>query len=269
MSQIVGLPTQPPVSEVDQGHQVCHNMIAIASGKGGVGKTWLAITLSHALARAGHKALLFDGDLGLANVDIQLGLAPAYDLGGVLTGRYSLARAATEYDEGQFDVIAGQSGSGSLASLPAGKLAMLTNELAAFSAGYRRVILDLGAGIERTVRHLAARAATCLVVTTDEPTSLTDAYAFIKLTLMQSPTADLRIVVNMAESESDGERTYATLGKACETFLKVTPPLAGIIRRDGKVKDSIRNQSPILTRHPNAVAARNVERLAQRLVEAV
>jgi flagellar biosynthesis protein FlhG len=243
-------------------------MIAVASGKGGVGKTWLAITLSHALARAGHKALLFDGDLGLANVDIQLGLAPVYDLGGVLTGRYSLARAATPYSEGRFDVIAGRSGSGSLTNLPAGKLAALTDELAEYSASYGRVILDLGAGIERTVRQLAARAATCLVVTNDEPTSMTDAYAFIKLTLMQSPKANLRIVVNMAESESDGQRTYATLRKACQSFLKVTPPLAGIIRRDSKVKDSIRNQTPILTRHPNATAAQNVEQLAQRLVEA-
>ena len=126
----------------------------------------------------------------------------------------------------------------------------------------------LGAGIERTVRQLAAHAGTCLVVTTDEPTSVTDAYAFIKLSLIQNPEADLRIVVNMAETESDGHRTYATLCKACESFLKTKPPLAGIIRRDPKVKDSIRNQAPILTRHPSAPAAQDVEKLARRLVEA-
>ncbi|MDH3474738.1 MAG: MinD/ParA family protein [Rhodospirillales bacterium] len=245
---------------------VCRNMIAIASGKGGVGKTWLAITLTHALARAGHRALLFDGDLGLANVDIQLGLAPEHDLGGVLTGRYSLKQAATAYPDGAFEVIAGRSGSGSLANLPADRLAELSGELARLAADYHRVVVDLGAGIERGVRHLAAQAGTCLVVTTDEPTALTDAYAFMKLMLTRDGAADLRVVVNMAASEKEGERTYGTLRKACESFLKVAPPLAGIIPRDDKVKDAIRSQTGLLTRHPNCAAARGVEQLARGLL---
>ncbi|MEQ9124408.1 MAG: cobyrinic acid a,c-diamide synthase, partial [Alphaproteobacteria bacterium] len=104
-----------------------------------------------------------------------------------------------------------------------------------------------------------------LVVATDEPTSLTDAYAFIKLAHMQDPKADLRIVVNMATSPAEGERTYATLLKACESYLKISPPLAGVIRRDSKVKDSIRHQVPILTRHPNSEAAQDIEALVNRL----
>ncbi len=263
MNQVTGLRAPNEAPEGGKRPDSCSNMIAVASGKGGVGKTWLSITLSHALARCGRRTLLFDGDLGLANVDIQLGLAPACDLGGVLAGRYTLARAAMEYCEGGFEIIAGRSGTGGLAGLPTARLAALTNDLAALTADYHAVVLDLGGGVDRTVRQLAARAGTCLVVTTDEPTSLTDAYAFIKLSLVQNPQADLRIVVNMAESESGGERTYETLRKACESFLKASPPLAGIIRRDGKVKDSIRNQSPILTRHPNTTAAQDVERLAR------
>src|SRR5471032_2272877 len=94
-----------------------NNIIAIASGKGGVGKTWLAVTLSHLFARSGRHILLFDGDIGLANVDIQLGLTPNRDLSGVTSGRYTLEEAITHYDEGGFDVIAGRSGSASLASL--------------------------------------------------------------------------------------------------------------------------------------------------------
>ena len=93
------------------------NGIAVASGKGGVGKTWLSATLCQVLARQGKKVLLFDGDLGLANVDIQLGLAPERDLGGVLSGRYPLRDAVSHCKEGKFDVIAGRSGSGSLASV--------------------------------------------------------------------------------------------------------------------------------------------------------
>ncbi len=243
------------------------NLIAIASGKGGVGKTWLSITLCHALARAGQRTLLFDGDLGLANVDIQLGLAPPKDLGGVLAGRHGLGEAAFGFEQGGFDIIAGRSGSGSLASLAPDRLAKLTAELTDLAPRYQRLVLDLGAGIERTVRQLAARAGTCLVISTDEPTSRTDAYAFIKLMLLQKPRADLRVVVNMAASTLEGERTYATLRKACESFLKMAPPLAGIVRRDAKVKEAIRHQAPILMRHPNAQAAVDVESLAQRLIE--
>ena len=243
------------------------NVISIASGKGGVGKTWLAITLTQALARDGRKALLFDGDLGLANVDIQLGLSPDHDLSGALDGRYSLAQAATACADGGFEVIAGRSGSGNLANLPSGRLAELAAELERLAPAYQAVVLDLAAGIEHNTRALALAAATCLVVTTDEPTALTDAYAFVKLALAADPNADLRIVVNMAETAADGERTYATLRKACESFLGATPPLAGIVRRDAKVKESIRNQSPTLTRHPNCQAAQDVRELAARVLE--
>ncbi|NIR76365.1 MAG: MinD/ParA family protein [Gemmatimonadetes bacterium] len=243
------------------------NAVAIASGKGGVGKTWLSITLCHALARTGRKALLFDGDLGLANVDIQLGLAPRRDLGGVLAGRIRLHEAVSAYREGGFDIVAGRSGTGSLANLPAERLAGLAAELAQLGPAYDHVILDLGAGVERTVRQLATRARTCLVMTTDEPTAMTDAYAFIKLMRLQKPEADLRVVVNLAASEHEGERTYATLRKACESFLGVVPPLAGIVRHDARVKDSIRHQAPLLVRHPNTEAAADIEALARRLLE--
>ena len=253
------LPLQSPVGR---------NLIAVASGKGGVGKTWLSITLAHALARAGQRALLFDGDLGLANVDIQLGLQPEQDLGAALGGGLALQDAALEVPAAGFRVIAGRSGSGSLASLSAPGLTALAQQLLALAPNYDRVVLDLGAGVDATVRYLAARCATSLVVTTDEPTALTDAYAFMKLVLKQDPRADLRVVVNMAASRAEGERTYATLHKACSSFLKADPPLAGIIRRDPKVKDAIRSQEPLLTRHPNCDAASDVEALARDLAAA-
>ena len=253
------LPLQSPVGR---------NLIAVASGKGGVGKTWLSITLAQALARAGQRALLFDGDLGLANVDIQLGLQPERDLGAALDGGLALRDAALEVPAAGFRVIAGRSGSGSLASLSAPGLTALAQQLLALAPSYDRVVLDLGAGVDATVRYLAARCATSLVVTTDEPTALTDAYAFMKLVLKQDPRADLRVVVNMAASRAEGERTYATLHKACSSFLKADPPLAGIIRRDPKVKDAIRSQEPLLTRHPNCDAASDVEALARDLAAA-
>jgi flagellar biosynthesis protein FlhG len=243
------------------------NMIAIASGKGGVGKTWFAITLTHALARMKVRTLLFDGDLGLANLDIQLGLMPKHDLGSVIAGKLTLNQAILTYEEGNFDIIAGRSGSGGLANVPASRLQVLGDDLNLLSAAYDKVVIDLGAGVERTVRQLTQSVGTCLVVATDEPTSLTDAYAFIKVTHMERPRADLRIVINMANSTREGERTYNTLLKACEGFLKISPPLMGVIRRDKKVRESIKSQSSILTRFPNTEAANDVENIAEKLKE--
>lgn len=242
------------------------NMVAIASGKGGVGKTWLAITLAHALVQQGQKILLFDGDIGLANLDIQLGLMPKNDLGGVVAGKLTLNQAVQHFEGTGFDIVAGRSGSGGLANLPPSRLQVLGDDLALLAANYDKVVMDLGAGVERTVRQLTHNVGTVLVVATDEPTSLTDAYAFIKVTHMERPGTDIRIAINMANSAREGERTYNTLLKACEGFLKITPPLAGIIRRDSKVREAIRSQKPLLTCYPNSDAAVDVGAMARRLV---
>ena len=241
-------------------------IVAIASGKGGVGKTWLAITLSHALARAGQKVLLFDGDLGLANVDIQLGLTPGADLGAVMAGRLKLADAVLPY-AGGFDILAGNSGSGALAGMPSAEVESLLSSLRRAAGLYHTVLLDLGAGLDRPVRRMAAFADLLLVVATEEPTSLTDAYAVLKL---HAADTDVRsgaagIVVNIAASRASGERTYQTLARACETFLGRTPPCLGIVRRDDHVREAIRRQALLLARHPGCAAAADVEALATAL----
>jgi flagellar biosynthesis protein FlhG len=240
--------------------------IAIASGKGGVGKTWFAITLAHAMANAGQRVLLFDGDLGLANVDIQLGLMPDQDLGDVLAGRLALHEVSLRFEAGGFDVIAGRSGSGRLATVPQTRLFQLREELQAISGDYDCILLDLGAGVERTVRQLVRSAGKIVVITTDEPTALTDAYAFIKLSQLDRPDGKIAIVINMAASRRDGERTFQALRKACEGFLKISPPLLGIVRRDARVRETIRNQCSLLTRYPNTDAAIDVTAVAHTLI---
>ena len=261
--------TQPAVLYAPTAAVRTHpKLIAIASGKGGVGKTWLAITLAQAVTETGQSTLLFDGDLGLANVDVQLGLVPERDLSAVLRGDCSLSAARSRHPDGGFDVIAGRSGAGGLAGLAAEKLAELTDSLFRLATDYDRVILDLAAGVERPVRFLASQCGLCLVVVTDEPTSLTDAYAFIKLLTMRAPRAVPKIVVNQASSRAEGEKTYQAIAKACESFLGLRPPLLGIVPRDGKVKAAIRRQSPLLTRHPDAPAADSLRRLARDILEA-
>ncbi len=243
-----------------------NKLIAVASGKGGVGKTWFAITLAHALANQGRRILLFDGDLGLANVDIQLGLMPKRDLASVLDGEISLKGALQTYQEGGFDILAGRSGSGSLANISARRLAELVVDLEKLSADYDQVVMDLGAGIERTIRLLAARAGMIVVLTNEEPTALTDAYAFLKVMRGEHPGADIRIVVNAASSPQDGERTYQTLAKASQSFLRHSPPLAGIVRSDRQVPNAVRAQTSLLIRSPNTEAATDVENIARRLL---
>jgi flagellar biosynthesis protein FlhG len=239
--------------------------IAIASGKGGVGKTWFAITLAHALSQRTRRVLLFDADLGLANVDIQLGLTPERDVGTVIAGGASLADVAIHHQSGGFDIVAGRSGSGTLAGVDLAALERLLATLRDAVARYDVILLDLGAGLDRAVRRMSAWADTLLVVATEEPTSLTDAYAVVKLHAADRPQSDVRILVNQASSRQAGERTYATLQRACLTFLKRAPTLAGVVRRDDHVRDAIRRQTLLLTRHPASPAAADVEAIARSL----
>jgi flagellar biosynthesis protein FlhG len=242
-----------------------NNLLAVASGKGGVGKTWLSVTLASAIARAGRRVLLFDSDLGLANVDIQLGLTPTRDLGSFISGRCSLRETITNYSKG-LDIIAGRSGSGSLANLSRGQLQGIIDELVKIATDYDIAIMDLGAGVEEHVRFMAAACGRCLVVVTDEPTSLTDAYAFIKIMHSTDNVPNIEIVVNQATTQKDADKTYETISKACENFLGITPPLAGTIRKDNKVKDAIRSQTSVVVKYPNCTAATDAAAMAVKLL---
>lgn len=244
-------------------------LIAVASGKGGVGKTWFSITLAQALSKAGKRVLLFDGDLGLANIDVQLGLMAKRDINDVVEGNLGLEHVVERCEDGGFDVIAGRSGQGSLSALPAQRLNDLLLQIQGMMPKYDAVIVDLGAGIDRTVRFITAAADTALVVTTDEPTALTDAYALIKLGHAAGHGDNFRLVINQSADMKEGEGTYETITKACKKFLNLTPPLAGIIRHDRRVKEAIRAQSPFLTRSPNTDTAMDVEKVAAYVAEEI
>lgn len=243
------------------------NIIAVASGKGGVGKTWFSITLAHLFARADRKTLLFDGDIGLANVDVQLGLTPTRDLGAVFAGQCSMKEAITHYKVGKFDILAGRSGSTSMASLSAGRMMPAAEQLIELAKSYDHVIIDLGAGIEQHVQVMSALASKVIVVLTDEPTSLTDAYAFIKLCVTRDNPPAIHIVINQAASQKEGETTYNTINRATTNFLKFSPTLLGVVRKDNKVKDAIRSQSSLIEKAPHTTAASDVAAISLKLMK--
>jgi flagellar biosynthesis protein FlhG len=240
-------------------------MIVVASGKGGVGKTWFSISLAQALARQGRRVLLVDADLGLANIDVQLGIQPERDLVGVLSGKLTTIEAATPITNAGFDVLAGRSGTGALASLSPAALETFMATLQGARQHWQDVVVDLGAGLDMAQRRIAAASDLLLVVATEEPTSMTDAYAVLKLHSMDNPKGISRIVVNMADDRASGQRTYEALRRAAGAFLKRDIPLAGVVRRDPKVRDAIRHQTPLMTRHPSASAALDIEAIVQTL----
>lgn len=242
-------------------------MVAIASGKGGVGKTWFSITLAHTLARAGRQVLLFDGDIGLANVDVQLGLMVSKDISLVVRGGAHVKDVITPYEDGKFDVVAGRSGSASLALLSNEVLERIIDQLFSLRKQYDVMLLDLGAGVEQHVRTLAQAAGHVVVVITDEPTSLTDAYAFIKLTLQAKPDMKFSIVVNQAATQKEGEHTWQALERACQNFLQQSPPLLGVIRKDNKVKETIRAQTSLIAKSPRTIAATDVAAISAKLLQ--
>lgn len=249
------------------------NLIAVASGKGGVGKTFLAVSLAHGFAHRRQRTLLVDGDLGLANIDVQLGLQPKGDLLSVMSGGLTIDQAVAGYAGGSqapggFDILAGRSGSGALRALPPHEVAALGQSLKLVAARYDRTVIDLGAGLDNAMLDLAVTCGRVMIVLTDEPTSLTDAYALTKVLSQRDAFPAMAVVVNMASSESQARRTYAALERACLKFLGFAPQLAGFVRRDARVPDAIRAQSSYLTRYPTGTAAQDLSRLAEGIDQA-
>ena len=238
------------------------SLLVIASGKGGVGKTCLAIGIAQAMAQAGHAVTLVDGDLGLANVDVQLGLPPGPDLGDVLAGRAPLAAALRPVAPG-FAVLPGRSGDAALAAGDGGAL------LALLRAIPGQVVLDLGAGLGPQQRRLAAAADLLAVVATEEPTSLTDAYAVLKLHRRDAPGGRAGVVVNQVSGAAAAARVHGALDRACRGFLGAGVPLLGMVRRDARVAQAIRAQAPLLTRFPSTAAAEDIRALAARAASGI
>jgi flagellar biosynthesis protein FlhG len=243
-------------------------VIAVTSGKGGVGKSNVVANLGLALAQAGLKVLLIDADLGLANLDIILGLTPQYTIHDVLQLRKTLAEVLVE-GPGGLKILPASSGIPELSELDEYQKLFLLNELDNYSESVDVVLIDTGAGISRNVLFFNIAAQERLVVANNEPTSITDAYALIKVLATQHNERRFKLLVNGLSNPRDAESVYRTLLKVAERFLgrDIALEYLGFIPHDDAVPKAVLKQQPVLTLFPKARVSRSFIQIAQRLWE--
>ena len=236
-------------------------IIAVTSGKGGVGKTNIAVNLALALCQLNQRVVLIDVDLGLANVDIVLGISPKYNLGHVMQGEKTLREIIVDGPLG-LKIISGGSGITELANLSGWRLEAFVASFEQLNEEFDFVILDTGAGVHRSVISFVLAATDVLVVTTPEPTAITDAYGLLKIVHQRAPQAKAKLVVNMAKSPAEAEMVAERLNSVLREFVQWEVDYVGHILTEAQVARAVAEQHPFLLAYPNCRASRSIKRIA-------
>ncbi len=239
--------------------------IAITSGKGGVGKTNLTVNLAIVLSRMGHRVLVLDGDLGLANVDVLLGIRPRHNLRHVLDGAKSIDQIIVEGPE-NVKILPGGSGLYDMANLDECQARALVESAAALDGLADILLVDTAAGISANVINLVLAAGEILVVASPEPTSIADAYGLIKAVAGESRQPCFRLVLNMAAGPAEAKEAAQRIILAANRFLDVEVEDCGMIVSDSNVPKAVRAQVPFLLTYPKTPASIGVLALARRLL---
>ena len=241
-------------------------VIAVTSGKGGVGKTHIACNLAVLAARAGRRVLVLDADLGLANADIVLGVAPHHHLGHLLDGSVPLDRVLAEGPEG-IRILAAATGVQELTRLDDGQKLRLVTALDVIEDRFDLVIVDCGAGIGDNVLFFAGAAQEALLVISPEPTSLTDAYAAVKVLSQQAGVDRFNVIVNQAPSEAHGREVFGTLTRVTDRFLTARVSFLGHVPRDENLQRALMAQRPVVDVFPRSPSSRALETIARTLFD--
>lgn len=239
-------------------------IVAVTSGKGGVGKSNIAVNLAIRLSRMGRKVLLLDADLGTANVDVLCNLAPGGGLGHVVAGRRTLQEAMIEAPGG-FRLIPGASGLAQMAALGEFERAHLMQQVRQLEQDHDLILIDTGAGVSPNVLSFALGADQLLVVTTPEPTAVTDAYAVIKVISHHRQDTDIRVLVNMVRDSEEGRMVFKRISAVCRQFLNLPTQYAGHVVNDPRVSMAVRRRRPFILDSPNCEASGCISQLAHRM----
>ncbi|MFM7135049.1 MAG: MinD/ParA family protein [Planctomycetota bacterium] len=264
-ARLAGATTDPIATEAPRPRALrLARAIAISSGKGGVGKTNLAVSLAVAFAERGARTALLDADLGLANADVLCGITPRATLEDVVTGERRLDEVMV-HAPGGFRLVPGASGVSRLADLGSAQRRLVLEQLLSLERGLEFLLIDTGAGIGANSMTFAAAAHSVLVVCTPEPTSIADAYGAIKTLVARGAAEQLQLVVNMASSAEEARAVHARIDRVARTFLGARIALAAAIPIDPSVPAAVRRREPVLLFAPQSPAAMAIRRLAARL----
>jgi flagellar biosynthesis protein FlhG len=235
--------------------------IAVAGGKGGVGKTTVAVNLGMSLSMMGRDVMLLDADMGLANVDVLLGLAPSRHLGHLLDGTASLEELVLEAPHG-LKIIPGGSGARRLAQLGNGEHAAVIRAFDELPRPPDYLLVDTAAGLSDNVAMFAAAADDVVLVVCDEPASLTDAYALVKVLSRDFGVRRFRFVANLVRNAGEARALHQKLAKVSDRFLDVVLDFYGFVPQDERLKQAIRRQNAVVDLWPAARSSQAFKQLA-------
>ncbi|HFQ13306.1 MAG TPA: MinD/ParA family protein [Gammaproteobacteria bacterium] len=239
-------------------------VVTISSGKGGVGKTNVSVNLAMALSNAGKRVTIMDADLGLGNIDVLLGLHPQYNLNHVIEGERELDEII-EHGPGNLSIIPAASGVQNMAELSPAQHAGLIRAFSGMSHDLDVLLVDTAAGISDSVISFSRAAQDVLVVVNDEPASITDAYALIKVLNREHGLFRFRILCNRVKSAQQGRELYSTIVKVTDRFLDVALDYVGFIPDDDFVVKAIRKQRPVVDAYPRSRASMAFKTLAEKM----
>lgn len=238
-------------------------VIAVTSGKGGVGKTNVSVNLAIALAEEGQRVMLMDADLGLANVDVMLGLHPEYDLSHVIQGERTLEEIIVSGPAG-VHIVPASSGTKMMAELSPMEHAGMIRAFSELSYPLDVLIIDTAAGISDSVVSFSRAAQEVIVVVCDEPASITDAYALIKLLNREYGIQRFRVLANMAHSAQEGRELFTKIARVTERYLDATLDYMGAVPYDDYLRKAIKRQKAVVEAYPRARASMAFKTLAQK-----
>ena len=244
-------------------------VIAVTSGKGGVGKSSVSINLAVQFTKMGKKVIILDADFGLANIEVMFGVIPKYNLSDLMASGREISEIITEGPEG-IKFISGGSGIAKLVNLDKEQVKRLVNKMSELENMADVIIIDTGAGISSTVMEFLVASPETIIVTTPEPTSITDSYALLKALSMNDnfrrEDVSIKMIANRVSTESEGRNLYEKLNMVVSKFLDIDMTYLGIIPMDNNIVKAVMKQKPVSIIYPASASSKHFEEIAEKII---